>query len=586
MKLHIPPDERRGATTIAVVLVLCVVTLLILTATLQWSSTNMRLTQRNNQYQRSVAVAEAATEKAISKIVADYKKGGEQLIKANMSGYALSLPNYGEDPQLDRYEFSDGLGQRSAIYVHQLATTEFRELTSRYKGLRGYSTPMRVIANVKERNTLFDITGAVRQDFEVATIPLFQFAIFYNIDLEIHPGALMGVTGPVYGNEDIYIEPGDTLTFYDNVLSAGKITLNSMPGDPLEPRKTGTVVFNGRKENGASALVLPVGTNNTPAAVREIVEVPPSGEAANSELGKERFYNKADLIITVSNTTTRVTSGRVNGFATEIPVATFDSKSNSSAGFLSRVSFNNAREGKTVNALQIDVGKLRQWNATNGYLRSVITNGDISLVYVVDYRTQSSTTQAGVRVANGSLLPSSRGLTVATPHPLYVWGDYNCPTAALGTTNTAATYPAALIGDAITILSASWTDANSTASLASRVASNTTVNAAILAGIVPTTSTSYSGGVENFPRFLESWSGKYFTYNGSMVVMFPSKYATSIWGGTGATFGIYDPPKRLWAFDQNFREITKLPPGTPMSRGVIRTSWKMVIPNSITVASP
>ena len=60
MKTSCPFSSRRGATTIAVVLVLCVVTLLIMTATLQWSSTNMRLTERNNQYQRTVAVAEAA----------------------------------------------------------------------------------------------------------------------------------------------------------------------------------------------------------------------------------------------------------------------------------------------------------------------------------------------------------------------------------------------------------------------------------------------------------------------------------------------------------------------------------------------
>jgi hypothetical protein len=46
------------------------------------------------------------------------------------------------------------------------------------------------------------------------------------------------------------------------------------------------------------------------------------------------------------------------------------------------------------------------------------------------------------------------GFTVATPNPLYVWGNYNCPNSAyLGTTNTTTDYPASLVSDALTILS-------------------------------------------------------------------------------------------------------------------------------------
>jgi len=112
-----------------------------------------------------------------------------------------------------------------------------------------------------------------------------------------------------------------------------------------------------------------------------------------------------------------------------------------------------------------------------------------------------------------------------------VKGHSNANDLAVGSTNTAATKPASLIGDAITIQSASWSDSyTSGISLSSRPAANTTVNAAFLAGIVQTTNSAgtkkYSGGVENFPRFLENWSSKTFTYNASMVVMFPSRYAT------------------------------------------------------------
>jgi len=77
-------------------------------------------------------------------------------------------------------------------------------------------------------------------------------------------------------------------------------------------------------------------------------------------------------------------------------------------------------------------------------------------------------------------------------------GNYNA--CLLGTTNTSQTKPAALIGDSINILSAAWSDGNSGSSISSRIAADTTVNAALLGGIAHGGG-YYSGGVENFPAF-------------------------------------------------------------------------------------
>jgi len=43
-----------------------------------------------------------------------------------------------------------------------------------------------------------------------------------------------------------------------------------------------------------------------------------------------------------------------------------------------------------------------------------------------------------------------------------------------------------------------------------------------------------------------------------------------LWRGTG---GYYNPPTRNWAFDLNFLNPTKLPPGTPAFRVLIRGDW-------------
>jgi hypothetical protein len=178
-------------------------------------------------------------------------------------------------------------------------------------------------------------------------------------------------------------------------------------------------------------------------------------------------------------------------------------------------------------------------------------------------------------VANGATLPTN-GLTVVTPDPLYVLGNYNASAGDLGTTNVADTAPAALMGDAITVLSTSWSDSyNSSTALTSRNAGNTTVNAATLEGIVQSVTVNgtkhYSGGVENFLRLLENWTGDTLTYNGSMVVMFYSQYATNYWNLPGV---YYNPPTRNWGFDANFAQgQNKLPPIFPQVKAVIRTAW-------------
>jgi hypothetical protein len=226
--------------------------------------------------------------------------------------------------------------------------------------------------------------------------------------------------------------------------------------------------------------------------------------------------------------------------------------------------------------IDLDVGALTAWSATNLDLRVALGGRDVSSVYVWDCRSLAGSNLSGVRVRNGQQLPPL-GLTVASGSPIYVLGHFNQYSASnLGTANTTTTRPASLVGDAITILSANWSDANSGNAVGSRNAGSTTVNAAILAGAVDTANGQYGGGMENFPRFLETWgSANVFTYNGSMVKMFPSLYATNTWGKTN----VYAPPARNWAYDTNFNNPALLPPLTPGLLKVVRSLWATTAPN-------
>jgi len=555
-----------------VVLCFAAASFLILGAALDWCMTNAKLTDRNNQYYSTTAAAEAATEKVMASLGRDYAAQGEGLVYVNVANYRNLIPTVAENPEWAKYSFSDGTGLPNQTYVQRIsAAPSYVALSSKYRGLYGIASTYRIVSNARMNGTANTLNLGVKQDIQLASIPVFQFAIFYNMDLEINPGPDMKVTGRVHGNANINLQPQSTLTFMSHVTAVGSIIEDKHTNDPTVRTLTNSKIdYKDEHDGSADALTLPIGTNGSSAAVHAIIEVPPAGESATSAMGKQRYYNKSDIIVLVSNATVMVTSGKVDGFATAIPYSQWKTFLNTN------VTFYNKREGKTVKTTQLSVSNLKLWSATNASLRSVLGNRDVRSIYIADMRTQTASTESGVKIVEGATLPDL-GLTVVTPNPLYVQGNFNATGSDVGKNETLNAKPASLIGDSINVLSTAWSDANSSLALGSRKANDTTVNAAFLGGIVPSGGGNYSGGVENFPRFLEDWGGRILTYNGSMVVMFNSKTATAPWGGAD----VYSPPARNWAFDINFLDATKLPPGTPEVRAIIRSEWAAVRAGSV-----
>lgn len=570
IKLQI--NRRKSGYALIIATILSAISLFILGSALEWTSTNSRLIERNNQYSTSVAAAEAATEQVIAQLNWDFYNKGETEVSRNLESYKSYFP---KTTSWNQFVFSDANTRQPGTYVAKLSDETRTDLDSRYTGLFGFASLYRIISNASEQNTRqSQIVGAVKQDVWLTAIPVFQMAAFSTGDLEINPGKDMKITGRVHSNADIFYQPnGVKLTFERDVTAVGKITPDKKPGDPLIRNTNSTVKFERAHDSGAPSLNLPIGTNNSPDAIHAILEIPPSGEDPNSSLGQQRYYNKADLQILLSD----------SGLIVRTPSNGTNITSAQALYFINtNASFYNKREQKTVKAIEIDVAKFKAFAATNAILSPIKANLDV--LYIADTRTHASANQSGVRLINGQSLPDwndNKGLTVATPNPLYVKGDYNVTTngaySSIGTTNTAFTRPASLAADAITVLSDKWKDNKSTDSVDKRKATPTTINAAFLAGNVETTNGVYSGGLENFPRFLEEWdTANTFTYNGSMVMMFKSKIAKGVWG----TADVYVPPTRNWAFDQNFMQPKLLPPATPEARRTYRRQWDVIAPNT------
>jgi hypothetical protein len=563
-------------------MIMSAIALAILAGVMTWAATSNKLTHRSIQYTRSVAAAEAATEKVESQMTRDFLNGGELTVSNNLNSYRQTVPTTSDSSYWNTWVFDDGNGNANQTYVQLTSTTNTIALDAPYTGLKGYGSTYAIASHASDTASPQDVNAGVVQQLQLVRIPVFQFAMFSSGNMEISCGHPFDITGHVHCNGILYIEPDNSLKFESgvtavlNVLnqrdSADGDTRGTPAGLPAVYVDTNSPTF------PVNALTLPIGTTNTPEAIREIIEPPPAGGDTNAALAALRYYNICDLRLTVSDNGVVATAGTLVHLMRQITtneLSTFVSVSNS---------FWDQREGKTVLPIDINIGNLTTWIGTNTSLPG------LSSIYILDNRTPQAGFLGAVRVYNGTNLPPN-GLTVATGLPLYVWGDYNDDPSKFGTADTSMTHPASLVADAITFLSDAWQDNNSTDNRSDTgegpPAANTTVNAALLTGVVETAPQTppppgYSGGMENFPRFLENWgSGNTNTYNGSMVKMFPSLYATNPWGKQN----VYEPPARNWAYDSNFDDPTKLPPKTPSFLQVKRHQWATVPAGTNTVAA-
>jgi hypothetical protein len=103
-------------------------------------------------------------------------------------------------------------------------------------------------------------------------------------------------------------------------------------------------------------------------------------------------------------------------------------------------------------------------------------------------------------------------------------------------------------------------DLNSTTYTSKLAPSFSEYSTALLMGLVPTGKAGIrqtSGSLNNFPRFLEDWSGVTCRIRGSFVALFECRVATEPWN-----IHVYGAPTRVWGFNLIFNE-GRMPPLTP-----------------------
>jgi hypothetical protein len=595
-----------------VVVALTIATLAVIVGvTLDYSSNVNRLVQRTTTLQTAVSAADATVEKLFTNWRAICRATPTTPLATNAftsialpSSSDLNLPNSGNFSKAganadlsDEYDANYSVSNVKIVAVdgtlQSLATAATAPPPAVGMAQTGVvnttsaSYNYVASADVTLPTLRGNVVAKVRRVFSKQQLSPWNWAIFYVDPLEIHPGAPMTVTGWVNTNSNLYTAH-NTLTFADKVTYASDWFMNFMPGDGQHPETPTNPSWLSNLPPARDLAMQPFGmdstaifsttdTNPNNDSYHELIEVPTAGYT--DPMVSSRYWDQASVIIKV-DAGNNVTIGSPNSNGT---ITVFNSSNPLYQMFNGAITTNQSiqdnRETASIRLVTLDISQIE--NNTSGLSPTYKSSAFNGIVYIYD-SSNTPSTRRGVRILNGTKIPSM-GLTIASGNPIYIQGNFNTggnpasngnpgdPTNPQMAGYTRA--PCSILADAVNILSGSWNDANSSAGTSSRVASNTTVNTAILGGIIPTAAPggdgSYSGGAENFPRFLEDWSHAVFTYYGSMVELYNSKQSIGEWGKPN----VYVPPTRRWYFDSNFR--VNPPPGTLMVYSYMKGQWAL-----------
>ena len=320
--------------------------------------------------------------------------------------------------------------------------------------------------------------------------------------------------------------------------------------------------------------VLPIGdTNSSANSALQILYPPVPGESITNPISPQRFYNKASLVLMISNNSVSVTvkssmydsspvtfqttnwiewttnsfqtvqSNTTHGIVNWLTLFSVSPTTGitnfgtanwnaNTASWSSNVALYDARQLAPNRIVQVDVGNLGYWIATN----QICTNkwpgplNFLGVLYVADWRTNTSSDPGwmdAIRLTNGSTIYTNVTIGNFT-HPGNAAGPdrgHAQSAVCLGGLRRAGRRQSGHTkrrqhGTHILRLrrhyriSTNWSDAlsfNGYACSHRNGAANTTVNAAIITGNIPSTgptATTYSGGVPNLTRFLEIGTGR------------------------------------------------------------------------------
>jgi Tfp pilus assembly protein PilX len=439
----------------------------------------------------------------------------------------------------------------------------------------------------------------IQENVGFSEYPIFQFAVFFEKNLDFSPGAHMGVGGRVHSNDVIQIAPGggnpsgdmylyDWLTtpasimakagphgagtYFPRMDGSGEDKFNFsnsdyQPIDELIPgwkswQKAHRVAYGDQGGSCGRVKRLSVPLRDT-SNMHGIIEWRNTPVTDDADLKAQKFAWRADLIYKNGWYNNDMSAAGLGPNPLGAPgAAPWAGKLNMAGG---RAVFADSQEGILVKVLPIDLSKLRQ------------RAGD-DVIYLYDAYVdgaQANQDVGGFLLFNGA--KQTRPITIVSNSRIFMWGDFNTTkTYVLPGGGGFGAYPAAIVCDIYMQLSNVWNGKDTlccgaayTPIHAVNPAEVCTLNACIMAGMVEKNGV-WTGAYQNFVHFIEDWFGVPFVYSGSSVALWGSKLHL---GSVSTHF--YHPPDRQWAFDPMYKKMVNMPPATPRVVEPKLNTWEM-----------
>ena len=603
-KIQKPRIQNENGSTLIVFLLLLTIMAIMAVGAVKLVNLNYQSTDAYFKGKNAFYSAEVGLDLAVNEIISEYENLSPYTESADYAGSDtdgyITVANYRD------FEVNYKITNPAQVYLYQ--TISGNSLISHYAhtfNIQSLSTSLKDSSKEELNETI-----------RILETPMVQYYIFYAgsgnaADLEILPGPTMNSWGRIHANGDIYIGANNAFNLrnYDDL---GIVSPHSM--------HAGGNIYNKRKNNGSvytnNNVVVKTTNTGTTFTPTEILggDITTTNEATEetrfnefvmvqeqqySVPGKTQFVRggfyesragdpqrptidgikiigtggvgvgQIEVFVSRPNPNTDVTALIL---ANESSAGTPSGLPNAGISEDTSGDFADCRQGhRDVDFTDIDLNLLQQWYIAYLDDLGLSLAGDGILVYAsrspnAAYTNDDTNFQAiRLRTLDATSVPQVHDeTTIATDNPLYIWGDFN----------TISTRGVAIITDAINIWSNAFdgTKPNSCNDSDREQATETTLFAAFFSGNVPTPAGggTYSGGLENYPRFHEIWGGGVAcNFRGSIINLWTSTQARGVWGQSG----VYSPPGRQWGWDTRFQDPDFWPPFIPSIFSVERVGF-------------
>ena len=530
--------------------------------------------------------------------------GAVEVAKKNLLN---SVANFVPAP----YETQIAVGNHLADTV--MSETGFTAVETEPSGIQTLVTGWEVESSVTVDRSYEEAHRLVN----VEATPIFQFAVFYDNDLEILPGPDMTLGGRVHTNGNMYLGSGNTLTVDTNYCravggiyrhrkndpsrSSGTVSVRQWVANPYDPSEPAQF-FDMNSQSQMSALGVP-STSGYDSNFTDGWDANGDGDfddpddwlpwtpGALEYWGPPAGYTggTGHTVMSGEHEVSESVAPSVGSIQMYEPMENGDFDLDPVSGEYEPVAPGTGNYAKGYYHDQSDLSVITHkdgsWDAydssgteVTGTLQSA---GAVRVISMYDARQGGNVmvTEIDISLLNGTGLFPKNGLLYSASYgsgtgtdcrgtkmvngsellgPLTVVTENSM--YVQGDYNTVNKRGASVIADGVNLLSNAWDDTKSPGQLPA--ATETTFNLAIATGNQNTVGAKYNGGLENLPRFHEKWSGVRCNIVGSFVSTWLSQQATGAWKYGGDR---YTAPRRTWFYDEDFNQVANLPPFTPMA---------------------